>query len=176
MKTRFIFITGMGRSGTSTVARVLHQNNVVCVGHSFDEPNKFNPQGYWEDAHIKNASYAAIVDSPQWFLGYIKNLHAIHDCYHPILGYKHPKLVELPKETWEELNPEIVINCTRPRWQIIDSLLRRNGGNLGKAERFYNRRFNALESNLLGLPFVHPIDFSEYRTDEWVLQEVLALL
>ncbi len=53
-----IIVTGSGRSGTSAVARVLHESG-VCMGTEFDPAAKlseFNAVGYYEDIHVRDVN------------------------------------------------------------------------------------------------------------------------
>lgn len=47
----FIIITGAGRSGTSAVARVLHESG-LSMGERLAEPAHFNPDGFYEDLDV----------------------------------------------------------------------------------------------------------------------------
>jgi hypothetical protein len=47
----FVVVTGGGRSGTSAVARVLHESG-VRMGSDFDEPNERNETGFFEDRRV----------------------------------------------------------------------------------------------------------------------------
>jgi hypothetical protein len=49
--TPFVIVTGAGRSGTSAVARVLHESG-IRMGADFDEPTKFNSAGYYQERAI----------------------------------------------------------------------------------------------------------------------------
>lgn len=44
----FVIVTGPGRSGTSAVARVLHESG-LRMGQRFVEPSEVNPDGFYED-------------------------------------------------------------------------------------------------------------------------------
>ena len=47
----FIIVTGAGRSGTSAVARVLHESG-VSMGTEFAKQSDANPDGFYEDMGI----------------------------------------------------------------------------------------------------------------------------
>ncbi len=44
----FVIVTGAGRSGTSAVARVLHESG-VRMGEDFDASSEFNPLGFYQE-------------------------------------------------------------------------------------------------------------------------------
>ena len=46
----FIIVTGPGRSGTSAVARVLHESG-LSMGTEFHPPSDYNATGFYEDVH-----------------------------------------------------------------------------------------------------------------------------
>lgn len=48
----FIIVTGAGRSGTSAVARVLHESG-VRMGSEFDPPSEFNLEGFYEEIGVR---------------------------------------------------------------------------------------------------------------------------
>ncbi len=47
----FLIVTGAGRSGTSAVARVLHESG-VRMGHRLAPPSEANPEGFYEDLDV----------------------------------------------------------------------------------------------------------------------------
>lgn len=46
-----IVVTGSGRSGTSAVARVLHESG-ICMGRDLIGPTEFNAEGYYEERAV----------------------------------------------------------------------------------------------------------------------------
>jgi len=53
-------VIGTGRSGTSTVARVLHEKLNVFMGYHFPETTDQNPKGFWEDLEFNEWNKALI--------------------------------------------------------------------------------------------------------------------
>ena len=47
----FVIVTGSGRSGTSAVARVLHESGVK-MGENFGEPSEMNPVGFYQELPV----------------------------------------------------------------------------------------------------------------------------
>lgn len=175
----FVFVTGIGRSGTSTVARILHQNGIVCMGHDFPLPDEFNPQGYWEDLETRRLGRAFLYNDWEQFVEHTVAYHKKHKCTATRLGFKHPGLVTIPRSVWQELRPKALFICTRTPEQVILSLRRKRERKKRFPELaadFYVARCEAIKTNVAGLSFVYDVDFSEYRTDEWVLQKILLLL
>jgi hypothetical protein len=175
-----IFVTGIGRSGTSTTARVIHQHGIACMGHRFPPSDELNPKGYWEDEGTKSLLQDLIHGNWDIFLAKAERHHRLSGCSGKI-GFKHPILCEISRETWVRMNPEVVYLCTRPEELILASILRKRYFTKGDkdiraVQSFYDMRARALETNLLGLPFVKEIDFSIYRTDEWILNQIRSSL
>ena len=176
-----IFVLGVGRSGTSTVARIIHQKNIACMGHEFPQPNGFNPLGYWEDKEVRRLLSTFLTGNVSSFVVNVEKLHRNRGCNKPILGFKHPVLCGVPREVWLSLQPKAIYWCTRPKEATIVSMMRfrefnRGSADVAKATHLYNNRMEMLSKNLDNLPFVKTIDFSEYRMDEWVLKQILTSL
>ena len=175
---RLIFVTGVGRCGTSALARVLHEYGIACMGHIFDTPDAMNPQGYWEDLNVKRWVGRLFLGNVDEFTRNVSNIHRSFGCTRLNLGFKHPYLSELPRKVWLKLNPDVVYWCTRSEEDIVTSIIKRRkfrgkpGNPYEEAKYFYDLRSKSLEKNLEGLPFVRKLDFSEYRSDEWILSQV----
>jgi len=177
-----IFVVGTGRSGTSTVARLVHQSGRACMGHNFVSPDRLNPDGYWEDMTVRKSIRSLIKGDIERFL---EKLHAAHEeygCKADNIGFKHPLLFEVPRQVWMDLSnkdPGLFLYwAIRPEELVIPSAVRvwvfrgqRRKGDK-EARTLYHNRMGALEKNVRGLPFAKIIDFSEPRTDAWVLSKL----
>lgn len=176
-----IFITGVGRSGTSTVARVIHQSGIACMGHEFNKPNINNPKGFWEDLHIRER-VLPILMAGSWrlFLAEVEEYHRSRGCKATTLGFKHPMLCDVLRETWLDFKPTLFWAYRREDLILASMLKRSIQKSWVKSKKalgdMFEYRMFCLESNIIGLPFVHKLDFSEFRTDEWVLQQILMHL
>ena len=58
---RLIIVTGAGRSGTSAVARVLHESGVT-MGRDFGPPSEFNPLGFYEELPVRELNQRIMAD------------------------------------------------------------------------------------------------------------------
>lgn len=58
----FLIVTGAGRSGTSAVARVLHESG-VRMGAQFDDPSDDNATGFYEDVGMRNLNQRILGDA-----------------------------------------------------------------------------------------------------------------
>lgn len=58
---RFIIVTGAGRSGTSAVARTLHESG-LSMGQDFGPPSEFNPVGFYEELAVRELNDRIMAD------------------------------------------------------------------------------------------------------------------
>ncbi|MGB2694972.1 MAG: sulfotransferase, partial [Dehalococcoidia bacterium] len=56
-----IVVTGPGRSGTSAVARVLHESG-LRMGTEFSPPSEYNPVGFYEDMPVRELNEQIMAD------------------------------------------------------------------------------------------------------------------
>ncbi len=88
-------VLGCPRSGTSTVARLLHTKMGVCMGHSLDnDPGGFNPGGNYEDRLLIPACTALALGhtTPGLYRMVLEAYHKGKGCTAETLGIKHPRL------------------------------------------------------------------------------------
>ena len=57
----FIIVTGTGRSGTSAIARVLHESGVL-LGSTFDPPSEQNRAGFYEDIEVRAVNFGIVTE------------------------------------------------------------------------------------------------------------------
>jgi hypothetical protein len=180
-----IYVVGTGRSGTSTVARVLHESLGICFGHRFDEPNEFNPKGFYEDLDVRENLVDGLIQgkiSPQAFKMGVDRIHRKNKCSDKPIGFKHPLLSYLDRATWVGLDPELVIWCVREEEKCVQSMVKyRNYRTIGQVDQdwatwhathTYTVRYRKLENSLKGLDFVKVLDFNEFRSDVWILSSL----
>lgn len=171
-----IFVVGTGRSGTSTVARILHFDDICCMGHKFPKANEYNPRGYYEDYHTRHKlQHLLLAGQTKKFIAGMEKYHKDNHCTCDIVGYKKPELCDVDRKVWVALNPEAVYWAIRDEDLVIDSLerfMKRSGRvkwNREVCEENYHYRMAAIKKNLGGLPFLKIIDFGrEKRSDQWV--------
>ena len=175
---RYVLVTGTGRSGTSTTARILHERLGVCMGHEFIKAKgkklSRNPLGFWEEIHERMTKMTkglakGTVSAEQW-RGYLDAAHDRHGCKSKLRGYKHPRLAEIPSErTWAELDPLLVIEAWRPRELVMQSMIFASPKNVtGCIDRYYERRKN-MDRHLRGVP-VFVIKFKKVLSDDQVFE------
>jgi|GEM_PF-7030693 len=116
MKRSLVLVTGSPRSGTSFVARNLHEMG-VCMGHEFVAANEGNPLGFFEDPRMVEATERK--DPVAWF----KTLGQVHGgggCTGPV-GVKTPELAFMDMAA---LEPDLVIWVHRDLYRVAASLER----------------------------------------------------
>lgn len=118
-----IIVVGCYRSGTSAAAGVLHYLGVP-MGTMFDEPNQFNPKGFWEDIAFKTL-HEQILSGEDVETQYI-NLIRERSTANFRWGVKDPKLCSFLPELVRYLDmlnvKHKVIHCDRPMRDIAISI------------------------------------------------------
>lgn len=117
-----VIVIGCYRSGTSAAAGVLHHLG-VDMGCEFDDPNRNNSSGFWEDIHFKKLNerllegenvhneYCELIDQK-------KNIWGIKD---PKLCHCFPFVIQCLDEMKCGYK---VIDCNRDTKQIAKSIFR----------------------------------------------------
>lgn len=118
-----ILVLGCPRSGTSTVARLLHTKFGVCMGHDF-YTTEFNKQGYFEDKAMFDAADDLRTGgiTPEFFRDCLETSHKEAKCSADILGFKYPTLSLLSSGVLDLLNPSKIIKTNRlPEEAVVTS-------------------------------------------------------
>ena len=134
-----ILICGSGRSGTSAVARLVHEAG-ISVGNDLIEPDEFNAEGYFEERLVVMMNDALLNDVGlhRWFsvasrAEILSAARARGDMMRRIAAdatpaWKDPRF-SWTLEAWMELLPEPprVIVCLRSPDEVVASTLRYYG-------------------------------------------------
>lgn len=127
MNSEPVIVVAPARSATSAVARMLHHECGVCMGHRLREANANNPDGYYEDLRIQRLNrerYRLGVQKMQ----YANRLRALlrhRDCDARRVGFKDPCASEIITEVLAVFPRATYIRCKRPfsevqaSWQRI---------------------------------------------------------
>lgn len=117
-----IVITGSGRSGTSTVARVVHQRLNVCMGHILKRGDSLNEKGYFED-WISHSMVQLATKGSFDIQVYLEAMNYQHSkC--ASWGVKDPWILFFP-EGWKLLMaPQLHIICERNTQATVTSWLK----------------------------------------------------
>lgn len=115
-----VIVLGCFRSGTSAVAGALHHLGVF-MGSRFDEPNKNNPKGFWEDIEFKDLHFKLGLRSPvvdEFYESLVRSREM--DC--PLWGVKDPMLCKHLGKITPLLKDHRLIVCRRPAEEIAQSM------------------------------------------------------
>lgn len=118
-----VVIVGTGRSGTSTVARILHERVGVCMGHFLKSPNAANPQGFYED-YLEHGLMLMVT---QDIIGIDELMRCVSDSHNDckLWGFKDPWFIHLPQQAMKAINPRVVIRTWRPIEDTVKSWMRK---------------------------------------------------
>ena len=165
-----IIICGSGRSGTSAVARLVHESG-ISVGNDLIEPDEFNAEGYFEERLVVMMNDALLNDVGlhRWFsvatrTEILAAAHARADMMREIAAaatpaWKDPRF-SWTLEAWMELLPEPprVIVCLRSPDEVVASTLRYYGLGGDEPTRAVEHGWRAEYERLLEV-------IDEYRLD-----------
>ena len=180
-------VLGVGRCGTSTVCRVLHERLNVCFGHS-EIIGKRDRHGetVYEDTSLKERLRQVTrvhAHSFAWFRAHALLHHASAACSRK-RGLKLLDLALVQAQDIASLDPECVIICTRPRASNIRSWMRYNPRMSERAcERWVDERAGKITQISLELakqaPAIKQVTLAfdpewEETPDAHVLAHVLA--
>lgn len=154
-----ILVVGTGRSGTSEVARILHDELEVDMGRAFHLPDQFNKEGYFEDREFQSLNlsfYLMRLDhikdegrgKEPWRL-WREKFQELINTKQELWGVKDPGIADFPAllNEYLKLNPQIIW-CKRNKEDTINSLMRFKEKSRKEMERIYNQRITNLESAL----------------------------
>lgn len=114
-----VVVLGFYRSGSSAVAGLLHHLG-VHMGDRFDEPNEFNPHGYWEDLAFKDL-HKAMMDGENVENEYIELIRRREEL--PLWGVKDPRLCLLLPNLVDNLKTDVrIIHTIRGKPHCIESI------------------------------------------------------
>jgi len=166
-----IIVTGTGRSGTSTVARILHTRLNVCMGHSFSSKNSFEENtmliicrsviGFPKTPAKKGSVYD--------ILRTYERLHK--KCSNTLVGFKSPHLSGFTNQQWKILNPRLVIRTSRAKELVVASMNSKRRSY--PWEDFYTEREQLLSTQLVDIP-VFVVDFGNRRIHDTELVKLLT--
>lgn len=157
-------VLGPPRSATSTVARILHTQCGVCMGHRLRKANRHNPDGYYEDLDIQRL-HLGLYRRRLPLAHYHKRLLALADdralCV--AWGFKDPTACDVLQHLVGVMPDATYIRCKRPFEQILASWLRIYNTTEGSAIACIRRAEAMLDRYL---PNAHVVTTEELEADE----------
>jgi len=176
-----VIVFGVGRSGTSTVARILHEKLGVHMGYSWvREANPHNPLGFYECQEFGNALCYTTEATPhhnmvEWF----QRLIRWRMKHHTKWGVKANTLCYCLTTFVRQL-PEkpVIINCARPFGQVVDSWVRSFADMSFKEAAFEVMLRQMAIDRYRQEHHIHDIEFNDYprKSDAQVQEEIEACL
>ena len=135
-----ILVMGVGRSGTTFAAMVLHEQFGVCFGHHHTMYTEFRGEPIYEDEWLKEHLNDLVLgrNKVDGFLEYFGESH--ERCEAKLRGIKLLDLAILSVEQLKELKPKLVVRCYRGRESCCQSWVRYNGRDIGWAYKYYDDR------------------------------------
>lgn len=166
-KAEVYLVTGTGRSGTSSVARVLHEKMGVSMGSRFLPASDKNPGGAFEDqdfARFNRALCHGHISFPD-FIEKVRPIIAARETTGKPWGVKDPYLCWLIGIYRGLIEDPRIIRCARKPELVIDSLKRTYGYSQKEAKKMWWTREKLLDNALDAVDHL-ALRFEEARTPD----------
>lgn len=164
-----ILVVGTGKSGTSLVARILHERLGISMGNRFGETSV--PDGAYEDMDFRDLNMMAL--RGQLTLSAFKeSIEALMRMRREPWGFKDPYTAELIGLYLQWLERPLVIWCRRDTRSAARSTERTNGLPFEEALRIMRHRNLQLRRALMGRPGLVELHFDNHW-NEHALERVL---
>jgi hypothetical protein len=124
-----ILILGVGRSGTSKIAEILHSRFGVCFGHDPSMLRDFRGETVYEDAGLKKM-IKRVVKGDVGIDSWLEKFQATHkDCTAEFTGVKLLDFAALSIDEFLAIGPRLIVRTYRPFRSCVESWVRyRRGG------------------------------------------------
>ena len=148
-------VLGTGRSGTSFVAGVLHNEMSISMGEEFVVPNDSNPNGFWEDIDFYNLNKS--------FMHHGMPLSQFNDELSALIlkkgvngpwGFKDAGMANLVPFYLSYFDNPKLIWCRRNENLTIKSLMRWYGFDYNDAYEFFYMRETLIKRALTGRKYI----------------------
>jgi len=152
MKNDPILVVGTGRSGTSSVARILHKNFKVFMGSRFRKSDDQNPLGYYEDTDFNTLNsklLLGMVPFNEWQIA-IDKLIKKRQKLNRLWGIKDPRFAHLLGLYFVFFMRPKIIRCIRDKELVINSLMKYYEWDRKQSELLYYTREANLDRLLIG--------------------------
>lgn len=165
------FVLGPGRSGTSTVARILHTHFNIFMGEHFRQSDAHNTAGYFEDLEFKNPNELFInsgLPLAQWIIIIEREIKKRNG---KDWGIKDPRLCYLLGFYMCYIENPIFIRCRRDPNQVADSMQKCYGWSRPDTIKMIFTRERYL-TRLLAQKTFYEITFNRKKTDEEIILQM----
>lgn len=145
-------VIGTGRSGTSFVAGVLHNDMGINMGEKFPKVNRTNPDGFWEDLDFLNLN-VGFRNGNMTFLQFMQTMVefiTIRQARNLPWGFKESRMSMFIGLYLQVLDQPKIIWTQRKSALVIASLQDCYGFNEDRATGFYTSRMLMIGRTLQG--------------------------
>jgi hypothetical protein len=166
-----ILVVGVGRCGTSTVARLLHERLGVYLGDNLEAPTRWNPEGSYEDTVLRQLHvdfHHELLTLPVFHDSVINHLSERDEPW----GIKDPRMAHHLGYYLQWFEAPTVIHCTRDLDDVVDSWCRGFNTTPEKARPQVLDRWAKLTGVLENWPHTYTRNFT-YRVEEATLLDEL---
>lgn len=159
-----IIVLGPGRSGTSTVARILHNHLGISMGVRFREPNEANPSGYFEDLDFRDLNEAILTNKLDPMVQNYEIGQLFRKRQEP-WGIKDPRISQLYFDYGKYVcNAQFIVAMRKPQL-IVRSMMQCYGWSEKESKQLLIIRLDGISKLLEGHEALY-IDFSIKREDK----------
>jgi len=165
-------VVGPGRSGTTLVAKILHERLNVYMGQRF----RNDPEGkcYFEDLDFRDLNRHFMdgrVVFNDWLINTEKLIYNRNNMGR-LWGFKDPRASYIMGMylSFFDIPPKF-LRCKRDQHAVAQSMTKNYGWPPERALQVAMERDRALDRVLVNQIKVE-MDFSEWRTDDWVVERI----
>lgn len=158
-------VIGTGRSGSSTVAGILHNKMGIFMGEEFRKPDKKNPNGFWEDVEFASPNWKFLngkINYPKWIDKIFEVIATRKNSGIP-WGFKDPDATHFLGLYLSFFKNPRIIRCKRKEELVIESLMRCFGHTKEKAGEIWEMKEMILNNILFDKDYLE-IYFNERKT------------
>lgn len=176
-----VIVVGVGRSGTTNTARIVHDHFGICVGHVFAAArpgNAFDGGPGREDEWMIKYTLSLIKghSTAEDWLRYWNVAHKNADCTATLRGTKQTHLAAATREQWLTIRPRLIIRTHRARELVVKSLHHHRRRRLFVWEEFYDIREGMMQETIDPADFpievVHVRYTEERMTDKALIDQL----
>lgn len=142
-----IIVVGVGRSGTSTIARLLQTELSVQMAYNHEYKPWNDLKGSFEEQKMIPLSYALVEIPKQKTDEWLAKYNALYKTS-KFRGIKQTCLSLLRRDQWENINPRLVIRTFRPKDITVASLIKWRWNDREYWEDFYDQREGCMQTQL----------------------------
>jgi len=147
-----IIVIGIPRSGTTNVARLLHNHFGVFMGHKFWNPGFAGPDGTYEDLRLMEMNQLfdlGLIKIEPWkrrFRRFVKSRQKLQKPW----GFKDPRLIHVLPVALSFFEHPLIIRCERHKEYVMHSQTTKLGWKREDAEAFYDNAQKIMDHVLGG--------------------------